>query len=581
MKQDDCFVELFKLQKMFENSFHIAGSSEANSIEKVYNNDSVSLTLLLKPTDPDFDASVLSTPEGIRIQLKLHRTYTQKSLDSYTEPPQDRKSAATSAESDNFTHPNDSENCETYYSIEDADDITVEDPQLSDAFKKSIKKVLYDFITRNQKLRKYIIYESLKFLDKNLVTIYNISNSLKTKSGDITASNQPTQPSLENKQVDHESESQNHSGSSKTNGLSEKNEKVELPWTLEEQKCLEDGLVRYKGTADPVERWVLISKLVKTRSPAECRRRFMRCREVLVKKHKPPEPEKQDPPSYSLDKTAPLSFTGLEMTKLSLGMIGTFSMDVVCLRCAHRLEVTLADLGEKTVVYSRSCEKCAMPIRCEFTPALFFPSQLTFGRLSMLNLDFIDINHAEFKLTCEDCETQSKIREVKIGDKKSLICRGCFNKFLFTFHGVQFGEQAAPALETVMKKVVKYETKKTPQPKGIKVGTPLPANGTCKHYKKSFRWFRFPCCGRLFPCDICHDDVSDHKCGHANFIVCGHCSTQQPSSNKVCKSCTKTYTAASSSHWEVSATHQTARVRGARGVETPRSSAGRIRKNTS
>ncbi|UKK00800.2 hypothetical protein MACK_000874 [Theileria orientalis] len=550
MKQDDCFVELFKLQKMFENSFHITGSSETNSIENVYNNDSVSLTIAFKPTDPDFDTSVFSTPEGIRIQLKLHRTYTQKSLDSSTDPPQDRKSTTSNADSDHFTHPHDSENAETYYSIEDMDDITVGDPKLSDVFRKSIKKVLFDFITRNQKLRKYIIYESLKFLDKNLVTIYNISNSLKTKSGDNPVNNQPTQSSPQKKQVDNKSESPNHSCSSKSNDLPEKTEKVELPWSLEEQKCLEDGLVRYKGTADPVERWVLISKLVKTRSPAECRKRFIRCREVLVKKNKPPEPPKQEPPSYSLDKTGPLSFTGLEMTKLSLGMIGTFSMDVVCLRCAHRLEVTLADLGEKTIVYSRSCEKCAMSIRCEFTPSLFFPSQLTFGRLSMLNLDFIDINHAEFKLTCEDCETQSKIREVKIGDKKSFICRGCFNKFLFAFDGVQFGEQAAPALETVVKKVIKYETKKTPQPKGIKVGTPLPANGTCKHYKKSFRWFRFPCCGRLFPCDICHDDVSDHKCGHANFIVCGHCSTQQPSSNKVCKSCTKTYTASSSSHWE-------------------------------
>jgi len=25
----------------------------------------------------------------------------------------------------------------------------------------------------------------------------------------------------------------------------------------------------------------------------------------------------------------------------------------------------------------------------------------------------------------------------------------------------------------------------------IKIGNPLPDNGTCKHYKKSYRWFRY------------------------------------------------------------------------------------------
>lgn len=31
----------------------------------------------------------------------------------------------------------------------------------------------------------------------------------------------------------------------------------------------------------------------------------------------------------------------------------------------------------------------------------------------------------------------------------------------------------------------------------LKVGEPLPAFGTCKHYRHSYRWLRFPCCGGL------------------------------------------------------------------------------------
>ena len=62
------------------------------------------------------------------------------------------------------------------------------------------------------------------------------------------------------------------------------------------------------------------------------------------------------------------------------------------------------------------------------------------------------------------------------------------------------------------------------------VGERLPKNGTCKHYGKSFRWFRFQCCGRLYPCDVCHESLSEpHETAPANryglmmtvdYIVC-------------------------------------------------------------
>ena len=86
--------------------------------------------------------------------------------------------------------------------------------------------------------------------------------------------------------------------------------------------------------------------------------------------------------------------------------------------------------------------------------------------------------------------------------------------------------------------------KKVPKDPAIKEGRPLPDEGTCKHYKKSYRWLRyvfmlsvhvylihiiymaqvcinvictvltmifssvnrFPCCGKVYPCDVCHED---------------------------------------------------------------------------
>ena len=37
---------------------------------------------------------------------------------------------------------------------------------------------------------------------------------------------------------------------------------------------------------------------------------------------------------------------------------------------------------------------------------------------------------------------------------------------------------------------VKVTAKKPVKHPGIKAGNPLPDNGTCKHYKKSYRWLR-------------------------------------------------------------------------------------------
>ena len=75
-----------------------------------------------------------------------------------------------------------------------------------------------------------------------------------------------------------------------------------------------------------------------------------------------------------------------------------------------------------------------------------------------------------------------------------------------------------------------------------KEGKELPDFGACKHYKHSLRWFRFSCCNKIFPCDICHDEASDHNCENAKTILCGFCSVEQSSSNKVCTKCGKMFT---------------------------------------
>lgn len=87
-----------------------------------------------------------------------------------------------------------------------------------------------------------------------------------------------------------------------------------------------------------------------------------------------------------------------------------------------------------------------------------------------------------------------------------------------------------------------------------------------------FRWFRSPCCGRVFPCDVCHDEASDHpmevstrqrasrlycvvhalsSLQWATRMVCGRCSSEQPFSNSPCSKCGFDFARGhSSKHWE-------------------------------
>ena len=40
---------------------------------------------------------------------------------------------------------------------------------------------------------------------------------------------------------------------------------------------------------------------------------------------------------------------------------------------------------------------------------------------------------------------------------------------------------------------------------------------------------RFPCCGKAYPCDVCHDTSEDHPMERAKRMLCGYCAIEQVS----------------------------------------------------
>ncbi|OQS54513.1 hypothetical protein EHP00_21 [Ecytonucleospora hepatopenaei] len=171
--------------------------------------------------------------------------------------------------------------------------------------------------------------------------------------------------------------------------------------------------------------------------------------------------------------------------------------NVKCKRC---FAVNALKSGENTTF---SCEKCKSSLLFNYIP-VFNPDHL--GLLQLKNCDLIVFNACNFQISCEKCDMSYFTKKMTVNERFSCKCFKCFTPLRFCVENLRI---------ITGKKVL------------IKEGSELPEKGTCKHYPKSQRWFRFPCCNSLFPCDVCHDEKTNHTSEYANKMVCGLCSKEQ------------------------------------------------------
>ncbi|ORD94527.1 YNS9 [Enterospora canceri] len=150
-----------------------------------------------------------------------------------------------------------------------------------------------------------------------------------------------------------------------------------------------------------------------------------------------------------------------------------------------------------------SCSKCNQSLEFVYIP-VYSQNHLGFMHLKGCSAAFFDKNKYQFM--CEECTKCYETTPIARNSYFSQNCFQCHKKLRFHVGGISWIQQ---------KKV------------SIKEGEELPKKGTCKHYPKSYRWFRFPCCGSLYPCDVCHNEDTNHEMEYANKMVCGLCSKEQ------------------------------------------------------
>ncbi|PFH32495.1 CHY zinc finger protein [Besnoitia besnoiti] len=454
--------------------------------------------------------------------------------------------------------------------------------ELGEFLVETIPKVFQEYVLKNPH-ESFLVHRALKFVDRHLATVFALSRPRGPTTAQTSSGGAQEPP-----------------GAHKA-GPAEEEKKGE--WTLDEQKRLEEGLVWYRRVADPVTKWKLIGSFVRTRSARECAQRFRDCREAILRRAEAvradaaeadggaaaADEEAEESEADESPVSAPASASaggsatsdgGKELQGAAVGLVG-FQLEgasamhpaalkvlVACERCKKPADVRLVTPKDGTSLEvtgtATDCATCHLRMVVRFQPKIAFLSTSgghagdTIATVETIQCRMRDLLPSDYMVTCDKCAATIKIKEVFSGAPRIAICRHCHNKILLCYQSAFYSGRAeadAGMLSAVSMKGLSVvnnseKKKKAKDELTLKIGTPLPDNGTCKHYKKSFRWLRFPCCGKAFPCDLCHDSSADHDHVWATRMICGFCSKEQAFGNRPCDCGHALTKDGSTSHWE-------------------------------
>ena len=256
-----------------------------------------------------------------------------------------------------------------------------------------------------------------------------------------------------------------------------------------------------------------------------------------------------------------VNLMGAQINNISIIQISHIKLLLKCTKCKKvAFESKYMKFNkQKNIFYlGTKCPRCQNDIFSIFISDFIHQNNLIkAGVCYITGGNVIDYLPSMYNLECEKCG-QIKTIKLRTGclHSNDANCRKCNTKLNFVILSANITSLNIADLKDLADiKIVNFEkytfaikddinldnyVKKFD--KAIQEGKPLPDFGACKHYKYSLRWFRFGCCNKLFPCDVCHDETSDHNCEYAKTILCGFCACEQSQSNKVCSKCGKMFT---------------------------------------
>ncbi|KAI9594483.1 hypothetical protein BDF19DRAFT_444964 [Syncephalis fuscata] len=197
--------------------------------------------------------------------------------------------------------------------------------------------------------------------------------------------------------------------------------------------------------------------------------------------------------------------------------------------------------GEKRV----ACGVCHHVMGIRYRADAIHDGSVTMGYLDLEGCRVADMLPCSFAVTCSGCsleQTPAALSDLPRGQPTTVFCRGCHQPLTLNIDQIKFQRLTMGGISSTTENSDAIETVGTLQRRQLlkdmvidyAPGKPLPDHGTCKHYRRSHRWMRFPCCGKVYPCDTCHDTTESHDHERARRMICGYCSLEQPFGDKTC-----------------------------------------------
>ncbi|KAL1835472.1 hypothetical protein VTJ49DRAFT_6668 [Mycothermus thermophilus] len=197
-------------------------------------------------------------------------------------------------------------------------------------------------------------------------------------------------------------------------------------------------------------------------------------------------------PTQTPERGTAMSFPSVELHGIELLQVAVLGLVVKCDRCKTLNDVTgLKDNLEK----SGSCTKCATPFAVRFRQELVHQNSFRAGFIDATGCTVADMLPSTFIPTCSRCSTPSSTGFTCVrGDATTNVCRECHARFTFSLPEVKFLAYA-PGMHNPRLAPARLRGRQD-EKLGLRAGEPLPSRGTCVHYRKSYRWFRFSCCAK-------------------------------------------------------------------------------------
>ncbi|KAJ8417339.1 hypothetical protein AAFF_G00285660 [Aldrovandia affinis] len=268
------------------------------------------------------------------------------------------------------------------------------------------------------------------------------------------------------------------------------------------------------------------------------------------------EGEESSQPVENVKSSEPRRGTEVRLQGLELGdetatvVAKQITVTLQCSRCKVTADLTLTGRLKCTA----QCEKCSSSISAGFRPSMLHHFSSVLGFLDLSGAVPVDLvlQDCELLVGCLTCSQEGPLQNLSYGQSKEVNCQHCHTRLRILAESAHFQHLQTRSRTQAGRGDAAHGPGRYPRDPAVQRGKPLPENGTCKHFRQSQRWLRFPCCGRAFPCDACHDEAQDHPMELATRMICGHCAKEQAYNNaKPCISCGAMMTRAThTSHWE-------------------------------